>query len=75
MIPGSPEHTRLQSKLKQLEITDLLSRVERLEDMMEDKADVTEMRNEIARLREMLGNLDADEKTTIEIRNQPTGSV
>ena len=32
ITPGSPEHHRLASKLKNLEITDMLTRIEALED-------------------------------------------
>ena len=32
---------------------------------MQEKADINEMRNELMRLREMLGNLDPEEKQQI----------
>ena len=43
---------------------------------MKNKVDINDYRNEIAGLREMIGNIEAEEKQPVEVKAQvPTGTV
>ena len=53
----------LNSKLNGFEgLEDLLNRLKKLEEEMDEKLDKIDFANEVARLREMIGNSVADEK-------------
>ena len=49
-------------------LEDLLKRLADLEEAMKNKVDIQDFRNELASLREMIGNIEAEEKPQIEVK-------
>lgn len=65
----------INNKLSGLDnIQSLLDRLKKLEDEMKDKLDRHEFDNEMAMIREMIGNIEADDRSNIKVKNIPGGS-